>query len=203
MFSLDKRMPMTGRKNAMPDTYRIDDDLVLRLIEPDQAETFFALVDANRDSLLPWMRWVNDVADVQSVREMIDMWHTMKTETGCMSLGIELDRELVGAVFHLRADTVNNKVEVGYWLAKTACGRGVAARAVRKMLDITFDELGFNRVNIRIASGNKPSLALADRLGLKPEGVTRHAWRVEGEYWDAVEFGVLADEWLSKQEDGS
>ena len=177
-------------------TYRIDDDLTLRLIEPRHAEELFTLVDANRDVLLPWMRWVNEVTDAKVLRGHIDQWVAQTAQTGCMSLGIELDGELVGVVFHIRPDTVNKQVEVGYWLTKSARGRGVASRAVRAMLDITFRDLGFNRVNIRIAPENTASLALTQRLGLTREGVTRQAWRVGETYYDAVEFGVLAGEWL-------
>lgn len=176
-------------------TYQIADDLTLRQIELADAERLFAVVDGNRRALLPWMRWVNEVTDVDVLRSHIRQWLTQTAETGCMSLGVELDGELVGVVFHIRPDQVNNVVEVGYWLGESARGRGVATRAVKKMLNITFNELGFNRVNIRIAPQNKPSLALAERLGLKPEGVCRQAWKVGDEYWDAVEFGVLAGEW--------
>lgn len=176
-------------------TYTVDDDMSLRVLEPDDAEMLFAVIDANRVSLRPWMRWTAEVTDVKALVGMIEQWCEQTKETGCMSLGIELEGKLVGAVFHLRPDRQNNLVEVGYWLAESARGRGVATRAVRKMLDITFNELGFNRVNIRIAPNNKPSLAIAERLGLKPEGVSRQAWKVGEEYWDAVEFGVLASEW--------
>jgi ribosomal-protein-serine acetyltransferase len=178
-------------------TYKIDDELTLRLIEPRQAEELFALVDANREAMLPWMRWVNEVTDVESMRVMIERWHEMKNETGCVSLGVELEGELVGAVFHVHPDLKNRQVEVGYWLAQSARGRGVATRAVRTMLDITFRDLGFNRVNVRIAPQNSASLAIAQRLGLTREGVTRQAWWDGQRYWDAVEFGVLSHEWLA------
>ncbi len=175
--------------------HKIDDELHLRQIELDDAERLFAVIDTNRKAISPWMRWTCQVLDVDAMRDMIGQWLKQTAETGCMSLGIELDGKLVGAVFHLRPDMVNSQVEVGYWLAESARGRGVATRAVRSLLDITFDKLGFNRVNIRIAPTNEPSLALAARLGLVREGVTRQAWKVGDQYIDAIEFGVLAEEW--------
>lgn len=179
----------------MTGIYPVDDGVCLKRVELTDAERLFAVIDANRAVILPWMRWANEVSDAGVLRGMIAGWLTQTAETGCMSLGIELDGELVGVVFHIRPDKVNHVVEVGYWLAESARGRGVATRAVKKMLDITFNELGFNRVNIRIAPQNRASLALAERLGLKSEGVCRQAWKVGDEYWDAVEFGVLAEEW--------
>ena len=176
-------------------TYRIDKDLTLRFLEPRHAEALFVVIDANRRAILPGMRWVQEVTDAEVLRGMIGDWIKQTAETGCMSLGIELDDELVGAVFHVRPDTANNQVEVGYWLAESARGKGVATRAVRAFIDVTIRDLGFHRVNIRIAPQNTSSLALAERLGLKPEGISRQAWKVGNEFWDATEFGVLADEW--------
>lgn len=176
-------------------TYKIDDEVSLRLIEPRHAEELFAVVDANRETLLPWMRWTGEVTDAEVLRGHIKQWLTQTAETGCMSLGVELDGELVGVVFHIRPDVVNKQVEVGYWLAVSARGRGVATRAVRAMCDITFRDLGFNRINVRVAPENTASLGVAERLGMTREGVSRQAWRVGDEYWDAVEFGLLADEW--------
>ncbi|GAB4195877.1 MAG: GNAT family protein [Phycisphaeraceae bacterium] len=185
----------------MTDIYPIDDELELCVIEPSHAETFFALVDANREAIGQWMRWVDEVNSINDVCDMIESWQTMRRETGCMSLGIVWKGQWVGAVFHLRPDTKNNSVEIGYWLAESARGHGLATRAVRKMLDITFDELGFNRVQVRIAPHNTPSLALAERLGLTREGVSRQAWKVGETYWDAVEFGVLAEQWRASASD--
>ncbi len=176
-------------------TYQIDDEVSLRLIEPRHAEELYAVVDANRDSLLPWMRWVNEVTDAEVLRGHIKQWLLQTAETGCMSLGIELAGELVGVVFHIRPDMVNKQVEVGYWLATWARGRGAVTRAVRAVCDFTFRELGFNRINVRVAPGNAASLAVAERLACVREGVSRQAWLADGKYWDAVEYSLLADEW--------
>ncbi len=181
----------------MNPVYKIDDDITLRPFEPDDAETLYKIIDANREAIRVYMRWVDEVTGPDWTTARIEEWQQIQAETGTLFLAIELDGVLVGSVFHVRPDMKNNVVEIGYWLAESARGRGVATRAVRKLLDISFSELGFNRVNIRIAPNNKPSLAIVERLGLKPEGVCRQAWKVGDEYWDAVEFGVLADEWKS------
>ncbi len=179
----------------MSHVYKVDDEITLRTFEPTDAESLYRVIDTNREAIKVYMRWAEEVTGVDWVKTQIDRWHEMQSQTGCLCLGIQLQGDLVGAVYHLRPDTVNNLVELGYWLAASARGRGVAVRAVRKLLNVTFDELGFNRVNIRVSPCNKSSLALAERLGLKPEGVSREAWKVGDEYWDAVEFGVLSAEW--------
>jgi len=179
----------------MNPSYQIDSELTLRPFEPDDSEALYRVIDTNREAIRVYMRWVDEVTGPDWATTHIDQWRQIQAETGTLFLAIELDGALVGSVFHVRPDMKNNVVEIGYWLAAPARGRGVATRAVSKLLDITFDDLGFNRVNIRIAPGNKPSLALAKRLGLEPEGVSRQAWKIRDEYWDSVEFGVLADEW--------
>tara|TARA_R110002111_G_scaffold218800_2_gene280950 strand:+ start:702 stop:1256 length:555 start_codon:yes stop_codon:yes gene_type:complete len=179
----------------MKKVYKLGDELMLRTFESSDADELYRVIDANREAIGEYMRWVDEVAGPDWATTHIEQWQQTQAETGVLFLAIVLCGELVGSVFHVRPDMKNNVVEVGYWLAESARGKGVATRALRKLLDVTFGELGFNRVNIRIAPGNKPSLAIAKRLGLEPEGVCRQAWKVGDEYWDAVEFGVLASEW--------
>jgi len=176
-------------------TYKIDNEISLRLIEPQHAGELYTVIDTNRDVILPWMRWVNEVTDVAAVSDYIRQWLIQTSETGCLSLGVELKGELVGAVFHVRPDLTNKQVEIGYWLAKSARGRGVVTRAVRALCDITFRDLGFNRINVRVAPENNASLAVAERLGFTREGLSRQAWLEGDKFWDAVEFGLLAEDW--------
>jgi ribosomal-protein-serine acetyltransferase len=47
--------------------------------------------------------------------------------------------------------------------------------AVNALIDEGFQHLELNRIQARVATGNYPSQAVCDRLGLKKEGVLRQA----------------------------
>jgi RimJ/RimL family protein N-acetyltransferase len=58
-----------------------------------------------------------------------------------------------------------DEVELGYALARHAQGRGYATEAARAWLDAAFGVLGLDRLTAVIHPENRPSRALADRLG--------------------------------------
>ena len=58
-----------------------------------------------------------------------------------------------------------DEVELGYVLARPAQGRGYATEAARAWLDAAFGDLGLERLTAVIHPDNRPSRALAERLG--------------------------------------
>jgi len=175
---------------------KIDDGLVLRQFELDDARAFYDVVEANREAIGEFMLWVREVDCVESVRKMMGEWLDARAKLGELTLGIYLDDRLVGSVFNLSANRKHESVAIGYWLATEARGRGIAIRSVRAMFDITFTELGFHRASLLIAPHNEKSIAIAERLGLEREGVLRDLWQVEpGVWWDGVVYATTADRW--------
>jgi RimJ/RimL family protein N-acetyltransferase len=76
-----------------------------------------------------------------------------------------------------------DEVEVGWTLAAAARGRGIATEAGRGWLEWGFRELDLPYITAMIDPGNAASLAVAERIGMKPlrsdtlhgEPVTVHA----------------------------
>ena len=58
-----------------------------------------------------------------------------------------------------------DEVELGYVLARHAQGRGYATEAARAWIDAAFGALGLERLIAVIHPDNRPSRALAERLG--------------------------------------
>ncbi|MEM6755953.1 MAG: GNAT family protein [Planctomycetota bacterium] len=184
----------------MIDEQTIEDGLVLRQFTLDDAEAFYAVVDANRDAIASYMLWARTLASVDEVREMIAGWLEARDRSLGVTLGIYEAGRLVGSVYHVRGCRKHLNVEIGYWLATEARGRGVATRVVRAMFDLTFDELGFHRAYLRIAPQNDASMAIAERLGLEKEGVLRDLWQMApGEFWDGVIYATTAPRWATQK----
>jgi RimJ/RimL family protein N-acetyltransferase len=85
-------------------------------------------------------------------------------------------------------------VQIGYWLAPRARGRGYATRAVILLTRWLF-ELGAARVFMTIVTGNEPSVEVARRAGFAYEGTMRShgVWR--DERCDVMLFAALPREW--------
>jgi ribosomal-protein-serine acetyltransferase len=67
-------------------------------------------------------------------------------------------------------------------------------KTVSALLDHAFDEWDLNRVEIHVATGNRRSRAIPERLGFQQEGVLRDYERVGDRYLDIVVYSLLARE---------
>ena len=87
------------------------------------------------------------------------------------------------------------RIEVGFWLARQARGRGIGSRAVALAVSWAFATLGVARVEMTTLPDNAGALALAAGLGFTREGVMRQRNFERGRRVDIVMLGVLRDEW--------
>ncbi|WP_417215936.1 GNAT family N-acetyltransferase [Arthrobacter sp.] len=85
-------------------------------------------------------------------------------------------------------------VEVGYWVAPWARGRGVATAATRTLSRWALEELGAHRVSLEAATGNLASQRVALASGFTREGVQRSKAQRFGERLDMVLFSLLPGE---------
>lgn len=86
------------------------------------------------------------------------------------------------------------RAAVGYWLAPTSRGRGVATHATRLMARWAFEGLGVARLELTAAPDNKPSQRVASRCGLVREGVLRSHMPFKGGRRDTVMFSLLPED---------
>lgn len=86
---------------------------------------------------------------------------------------IEADGCLVGSIDLKRTDWVSRVTEIGYWVSPTARGRGVMTEATQILARWVLDDMGFARVELRIAPENVASLRVAEKAGFVREGVAR------------------------------
>ena len=100
---------------------------------------------------------------------------------------------LLGAVgLHGLRATVDP--ELGWWLAPTARGHGVATRAVRALVVAALRDHALPRVTAWIDVVNVASRRVAERAGLRFEGVARQGLVLQGRRADwAVYAAVRAD----------
>jgi ribosomal-protein-serine acetyltransferase len=177
-------------------TLRLDWDLGeglrVRTLDLSDAEGLFALVEANRDRLRPWMPWEPNTRGPEDVRAFIASCRN--SETSVDGNGILVEGALAGTA-GMRVDLLANAAEIGYWIDRRYEGRGIVTRVSERFLLLAFDELRLHRVELHAAVDNARSRAVAERLGMRQEGVLRDAERVHDGYHDLVVYAILEDEW--------
>lgn len=175
-----------------------DDGAELRPLEIWQAQEFLAHVDRARELVDPWIPFASYTTDLDSARALLRRYAEMQAADTGRLYGIWLDGTLVGGVLFRIFDTESGNCEVGCWLEPAAQGRGLITRAVRKLIDWAVFERGMHRVEWGASAANTRSIAVAERLGMKRDGVMRENYLYRGERHDSEIWSVLAPEWRAR-----
>jgi ribosomal-protein-serine acetyltransferase len=165
----------------------------VRVLEPEDAEQVFAVVEANRERLRAWMPWVDATHGPADTRAFIER---DRASDGLDALGIYVDGKYAGGI-GIRPDAEHADAEIGYWIGSAHEGRGLVTRACRALVDHAFGDLGLHRVTIRVAPDNARSRTIPERLGFTQEGVMREAGYSGLGHHDLVVYGLLDREWSS------
>lgn len=172
-----------------------DDGAELRPVEPWQAEEFLAHIDREREFIGQFNGLPDAVTDLESSRALLQSYaDKAAADTGRLH-GIHLDGQLVGAVIFGTMNVKQGTAEAGCWLEPAAVGRGLVTRAARTIIDWAIEQRGIHRVDWWVVSENKPSIAVARRLGMTLDGVMRGSYLYRGLRHDEEVWSVLAPEW--------
>jgi ribosomal-protein-serine acetyltransferase len=177
---------------------RIDDDTVLKILEPDDADALFALVDSNRLYLRQWLPWVDANKTLENSRQFIDSTVEQYKLNFGFQCGIWFRGVMAGIIGFHSVDWMNRNVEIGYWLGEKFQGHSIVTKSCRALVEYAFYVYMLNRVQIRCATGNTKSNAIIERLGFLKEGTARQAELLYDHYIDLIVYGMTADEWKSR-----
>lgn len=143
--------------------------------------------DVVRFTLLP------TALDLETARNWVERYTVGWGDGTLGGFAIEsaAERAFLGFIGVVRYDAAGKTAELGYIVAPEARGRGVAARALGLLTAWCLDELGLERVELRIDPANLPSLRLAERVGYIREGVLRSMPFKDGLRADLVVYSRL------------
>jgi ribosomal-protein-serine acetyltransferase len=151
----------------------VEQDLVLKQLEINQAEKLFELTEQNRAYLSQWLPWPEHTQSTSDSREFIETMIAKRTSGEEYGYGIELEGKLVGhiSLMHLKDD---HDAEIGYWLAASASGKGVTTKAAAYLSRFGFETLGLERIVIRANPDNIGSNKVAEKIGYSCVGQVVH-----------------------------
>jgi len=173
------------------------DAYVLRPLVPTDARAMAAAVRASLASLAPWMPWAHAAYDEAEARGWIAGCDAARADGSAYEFGIFRRRgagesttdsgdasadalDYVGAAGLNQFNRAHNFCNLGYWVRASAQRQGAGLAAIRALTRFAFDGLGLARVEIVVADGNLPSLALARRAGAVHECLARNRLTLHG-----------------------
>ncbi|MEU9604609.1 GNAT family protein [Streptomyces sp. NPDC048057] len=180
---------------AIPLKARDGETAELRPLEPWRAAEFLAHMDRGRDFVGQFISFADRAADLASARSLLQSYADRQAADGARIYGIWLDGTLVGGVLFVSLDAAGGSCEVGCWLEPAAVGRGLVTQSVTVLVDWAVQVRGVHRVEWVVASGNTPSVNVAQRLGMRRDGVLRQSYEHHGVRHDMEVWSVLAPEW--------
>ncbi len=104
------------------------------------------------------------------------------------------DDFLIG-VMGLVIDPGHLRAELGYWIGEGYWGRGYATEGGRAILDCGFASLKLHRIHAQHMVRNPASGRVLQKLGMRFEGIHRHAVRKWGVFEDLAQYAALVTEW--------
>ena len=176
--------------------------VVLRPVDPDEAETVYAAIVESREQLRPWMHWADFHQSVDDTREQRVQFAARWLLREELAMGVferESNRYLGGIGLH-DIDWDLRRFETGYWLRTSATGRGYATEAVILVRDFAFSELRARRLQLFCNAGNDASRRVAERAGFVLEGRLRNAvLDANGAPADRLVFSLIPEDWQKLQ----
>jgi RimJ/RimL family protein N-acetyltransferase len=158
--------------------------LTIRPKSPDDLQAYLVLV--SDFELVKWtMSWPFPPDEAYT----LDRLNWPRPKLG-MDAVILLDGTLIGSVALAGG-------EVGYMLARSHQGRGLATEAVTAMLDWGFS-LGHRAITAGVFDGNTASIRLLTRLGFSETGRGTAFCRARGVELAGPDFILTRDDWAAR-----
>jgi len=166
--------------------------LLIRPKELGDGAATAAAVAETWASLHQWMRWAEHpqffTPELMEIRNRQVMASFLLRESfELLGIQIETGEPVVWCGLH-DIDWNAQQCDTGFWVRRSAQGRGLATEAGNALLRYAFGVLGMRRVGLTHSRGNDASRRIAEKLGFSLEGVQRNAALLPG--------GRIADRFL-------
>lgn len=149
----------------------------------------------NSHGLFPYTRsqMVEFIQRVNSGTEII--WAVI-TKTDPNSERFLDDEKHIGNISLQRIDWINRSAELAclFW-DKEYWGKGYGTESCKLLFKHGFEKLNLNRIWTGTAETNTGMRHIAEKLGMRQEGIFRNTVYLEGQYVNVVEYGILKEEW--------
>jgi len=158
------------------------------------AEALARLVRQNVAHLQTYLPAVIEVAALAEARHYLELAVERAVEGRVLEWYLFFGEELCGSIRVKDISQHDLKATIGYFLGCQFEGQGWMTASVRVILDYCFNTLELNRIELRCASANAPSMAVAARLGFTLEGTLRQEEWLNGAFVDQHVYGLLRHE---------
>jgi ribosomal-protein-serine acetyltransferase len=174
--------------------------LILRVPQPADVAPLHEAIVSSHPQLKQWMPW----AKSQTPRKTQEFCARARLRQAAAEgldviLQEKVSGEIIGAAGFPRLDWELPKFEIGYWCRSDRTGLGLISETTLALADYAFSTLQAVRVELYIDDQNEKSIAVAERLGFRHEGLLRNGSRDgDGELRDMRLYAAVSMQELLK-----
>lgn len=149
------------------------DRLILHVPMPGEGKEVNEAIRASAEDLRPWLNFARKVPTVEETEKNIrENYSKFLLRKGLrFHIFHKESNRFLGVVGLNHINWEIPKFEIYYWIDSRAGGKGYMTEAVQAVNDFAFQELEANRVEIRVATKNKPSRRIPEKLDYILEGI--------------------------------
>lgn len=178
------------------------DRLILRRFNRRDADSIAESVMSSLPELGRWLPWAHvsyNREDAASfIRESSQAWREGRAFDFAIRSKKIPDRH-IGNVSIWPVSRLGRTGEIGYWVRSDSTSSGIGTEATAKVMELGFSQLGFHKINLRIAVGNHASEKIATKLGFTKEGILREELQIRGRWVDHHLYSMLETEFRSNR----
>ena len=108
-------------------------------------------------------------------------------------------REAIGFItIKIISDSIENGIGIlGYTLLNDYWGKGYVTEASNCIISFAFKKMKLHRVEASSVPENNSSEKVLKKIGMKYEGKKRKSLKIEGMWYDELQYGILKEDYLS------
>ncbi len=141
------------------------------------------------------------VTDREAFRVRCNAWDRQRNFDAAYGFGLFLrDGRLIGEV---SLGSVQRgpfqTAYVGYWVDEHHAGQGYVPEGVVLIMRYAFDVLALHRLEAAIVPRNSASRRVAEKLGLREEGIAKQFLQIQGAYEDHIRYAITLEEYRDRE----
>ncbi len=166
----------------------------------DSRELHDAIVETLPD-LIQWLPWAHTEHSRMDTRHYVYSARLSRAHRQNFELLVRetASGEVLGLASLHRIDWVRRVAGLGYWIRRSAWGKGYAPEAAAVLVEHGFRVLGLHRIEAHVALDNFASQRVAQKLGFEREGIAREFEFVNGRFLDHIQYSVISWEGASRR----
>lgn len=80
---------------------------------------------------------------------------------------------------------------LGYSVDETENGKGIATEAIKKVIEISFNEIKLHRLEANVIPTNVPSIRVLEKLYFVKEGYSKQYLKINDKWEDHIRFAII------------